>query len=56
MDRIDLRSRTDSLKQLQEMGFGRAREDEDKQSLLVKRTIVAPSLPAVSEPLENGAN
>lgn len=42
-DRVDLRARADALSKLQEMGFGRPRqEEEDKQGLIVHRTIVQP--------------
>jgi hypothetical protein len=41
-ERPDLRARTEALQRLQEMGYGRPREDEQKQSLLVNRTIVRP--------------
>lgn len=42
-DRVDLRARTDALKGLQEMGFGRPRADEeDREPLLVNRRIIVP--------------
>lgn len=43
-DRVDLRARADALARLQEMGFGKAKdEDESKQGLIVHRTIVRPA-------------
>jgi len=43
MERVDLRARTDALKALQEMGFGRPRPDEDdRQPLTVNRRIIVP--------------
>lgn len=42
-DRVDLRARADALKHLQEMGYGRPKaEDEERQGLIVHRTIVQP--------------
>jgi hypothetical protein len=41
-DRVDLRARADALQKLSELGFGKPQTDEDKQSLIVKRTIVKP--------------
>lgn len=44
-DRVDLRARSDAMAKLQEMGFGRPKaEDEERQGMVVNRTIVAPSL------------
>jgi hypothetical protein len=42
-DRVDLRARSDALKGLQEMGFGKpVVEDQDRMPLTVNRTVVQP--------------